>query len=602
LHRGAFRKVIEPRIYRAAFLPALLALVLVAFSLESPPRALDQGLAADVLFEGESAMSTVRSIVATAPDRSAGSAGDQATARRVIAAFRTHGFTTTVDRWNDDGKSLVNVVGRRAGNSSRQVVVLAERDSERRPDAAGSAADTAALIEFARVFEGRASQRTLVLASVDGGDLGSAGARRFAEGVTGGQVEAVIVLSDLGARRSRGPLVLGWSNGVTRAGLGLQRTVTGSLREELGSVPGQDGLFSQFARLAFPVSPGAQAVLLDSGLDAVRIAGGGEVGPDDAGRLGDVNVTRYGSLGRSVLRMIATLDASASDPGRDPRSYVTVAGTVLPSWALKLLALALVLPALIASIDALARARRRREPVGRSFRWLGLGALPLLLALVVAWLLSIVGVIDDAPPAAPDPRTVALDGGALAALIVTAVVAAAAWAGLRLWGIRTRASAAAPGAGCAVSLVLAGAVLPIAVLNPFAALVLVPAVHLWMLATLTESRARGAAAMAAIGLLPIVFVIAFILWRLDLSPLAAAYYLLLLVTGNQTGLLTTLAGIVLLAVTISVASILIARARSGETAGGRRSRQPEEPRPSIFGPGGHAGPGAIGSQIGTSRR
>jgi hypothetical protein len=162
--------------------------------------------------------------------------------------------------------------------------------------------------------------------------------------------------------------------------------------------------------------------------------------------------------------------------------------------------------------------------------------------------------------------------------------------------------AAAPGAGCAVSLVLAAAVLPIAVLNPFAALLLVPAVHLWMLATLTDMPARASFVLAGIGLAPIVFVIAFNLWRLDLSPLTGAYYLLLLVTGNQTGLLTTLAGVVLLAVTISVAAILIARARSGQGAGGRRSRRPDEPKPSIFGPGGHAGPGAIGSQIGTSRR
>ena len=72
--------MIEPRIYRAAFLPALLVLVLVAFSLEPPPHALDQGLAADSLFEGTTAITTVRSIVAQAPDRSAGSAGDKATA------------------------------------------------------------------------------------------------------------------------------------------------------------------------------------------------------------------------------------------------------------------------------------------------------------------------------------------------------------------------------------------------------------------------------------------------------------------------------------------------------------------------------------------
>ena len=595
--------MIEPRIYRAAFLPALLALVLVAFSLESPPRALDQGLAADALFEGDIAIATVRAITTAAPDRAPGSAGDQATARRVTAAFRVHGFTTSVDRWDEDGHKLVNVVGRRAGNTSSQIVVLAERDARRKPDAPGSAADTAALMEFARVFEGRASDHTLVLASVDGGELGNAGARRFAGQLAqGGPVDSVIVLSDLGARRSRGPLVIGWSNGITRAGLGLQRSVTASLREELGGVPGQEGMFAQFARLAFPVSPGAQAVMLDAGFDSLRLSGSGEVGPSDAGRVSDVNVDRYGSLGRAALRIIATLDGSRTPADRGQLSYLTLGGMVLPMWSLRLLALALLLPALIASVDALARARRRREPVGRYFTWLALGAAPLVLALVLAWLMSLVGLIDDAPPAPPDPRGVSVNATSLAGIIVAGLAIGLGWLALRAWGIRTRAAAAAPGAGCAVSLVFALVVLPITVLNPFAALVLLPAVHLWMLATLTDVRSRTALVMWLIGLAPVLGIVAFNLWRLGLSPLAGAYYLLLLVTGNQTGLLTTLAGIALLAVTISVGAILIARARTGTRPSGRRERRVEEPRPSVFGPGGHAGPGMLGSRIGSSGR
>src|SRR4051812_6767265 len=75
LERGEGRKVIEPRIYRAAFLPALFALVLVAFSLESPPKVAPQGLAADALFEGVGTSSLVRDIAATTPDRRGGPPG-----------------------------------------------------------------------------------------------------------------------------------------------------------------------------------------------------------------------------------------------------------------------------------------------------------------------------------------------------------------------------------------------------------------------------------------------------------------------------------------------------------------------------------------------
>src|SRR3954454_13651651 len=186
LERGDGRKVIEPRIYRAAFLPALFALVLVAFSLGSPPHAAPQGLAADALFEGVGTVTLVRDIAATTPDRRAGHPGDTAVASRVKQTFVSHGFATTIDRFQQDGTKLTNVIGRRPGSTNKQIVVMAARDAATVPDESGSAADTAALIEFARVFEGRASKRTLVLASVDGGQLGDAGARRFADTLSQG--------------------------------------------------------------------------------------------------------------------------------------------------------------------------------------------------------------------------------------------------------------------------------------------------------------------------------------------------------------------------------------------------------------------------------
>src|SRR3954469_6111626 len=271
LERGEAGKVIEPRIYRAAFLPALLALVFVAFSLETAPKAVPQGLAADALFEGTGAVSMVRNIVATTPDRRAGHPGDAAVASRVKQAFLSHGFPTTIDRFDEDGTRLVNVIGRRPGTSNKEIVVIAARDAAGVPDETGSAADTAALIEFARVFEGRASRRTLVLASVDGGQLGDAGARRFADQIANpANIEAVIVLSNLGSGvPSDGPLVLGWSNDAGRGNFGVERTVSSSLREELGRVPHQEGAFAQFARLTFPVAPGAQGVLLAADVDAV---------------------------------------------------------------------------------------------------------------------------------------------------------------------------------------------------------------------------------------------------------------------------------------------------------------------------------------------
>ena len=162
--------MIEPRVYRAAFVPALLAVVLAMFSFESRPRPLAQGLAADVLFDGAQAGELATRIATDAPDRRPGTRGNLATAELVADAFAARGFAGGRDgrplmqRFTHAAHELVNVIGLRAGRSRRQIVVVAARDAATVPEAPGSAADTAALMQLARVFQGRPSQKTLLLA------------------------------------------------------------------------------------------------------------------------------------------------------------------------------------------------------------------------------------------------------------------------------------------------------------------------------------------------------------------------------------------------------------------------------------------------------
>src|SRR5437660_1141865 len=211
--------MIEPRIYRAAFIPALLAIVLVAFSLEAPPPPLGQGLAADALFDGQEASGLLSEILQTANDRRPGSAGDRAVASEVQTAFTRAGFPTTVDDFSAGGHRLVNVVP-----------------------------------------------------------------------------------------------------------------------------------------LACPIAPGGQGVLLKAGLPAIRISGSGELPPAHE-RFSDIAQARYGELGRGALRLVSTLDGNSRTPVHGPASYVQVSGQLLPVWGVSVLALTLMLPALLASIDAFARTR-----------------------------------------------------------------------------------------------------------------------------------------------------------------------------------------------------------------------------------------------------
>ena len=230
--------VIEPRIYRAAFVPALLAVVLAMFSFESRPRPLPQGLAADVLFDGAQAADLATRIATEAArpprrharrprDRRAG--GGRVRRARLRQRADRH---PELQRFTHAGHELVNVIGRRAGSSRRQIVIVAARDAAVVPDAPGSAADTAALMQLARVYQGRPSRKTLVLASVDGSNLGEVGAQRAGRGAPDAGARGRRA-RDLRPRLARRAAARSSRRGrTTRAapGIGLQRTVADSIR------------------------------------------------------------------------------------------------------------------------------------------------------------------------------------------------------------------------------------------------------------------------------------------------------------------------------------------------------------------------------------
>jgi hypothetical protein len=591
--------VIEPRIYRAAFLPALLAVLVVAFSFQARPPALDQGLPGDVVFDEEAAGAQARELATVTPDRRVGSEGDAAVADLIQRALHTRQFATQVDRFDDDGTKLVNVIGTRAGASRRQIVVIAARDASGVPDLGGSAADTAVLLELARVLQGRAPHKTVVILSADGSARGDAGVRRWLEAQADPNlIDAAIVVDQLGVRRSRGQLVVAYSNDHKRSSLGLERTALASLRQELGAAPRTDGFLAQFPRLAVPIGVGAQGELIAQGIDALRLSGSGELHPPGPSR--ELNDKRYGQLGRSLLRLFSSLDAGAV-PQHGPSSYLTVSTKVLPGWAIALLAGTLLLPPLFASVDAFARARRQREEVARWFGWLGAGVAAAVAAYLVAELYVLTGAVPDPPPAPLQPATVTVDGVATGGLALCLLVAALGWFfGQRLVGARLRLmERPGAGAGVAIALVLAVAGVGVWALNPYAGLLLIPALHAWTLAALARIRRSGALALIVVGLIPLALIALFYALRFDLSPLRGAWYAFLLVTGHQAGLVATLLGCVLFGVLVALLTLAIARR---DLPPRRDPRRPSGPQQTVFGPGGHAGPGALGGTHSSARR
>ncbi len=410
-----------------------------------------------------------------------------------------------------------------------------------------------------------------------------------------GPVDAVIVLGDLAGEQVRRPVVIGWAEGGAVAPLRLRRTVEEAVRTETGIAPGGTGAFGQLARLAGPITLTPQGALGGGGLSAVTLQASGERGP-----AGGTSVTqaRLEAFGRAVLRSIAALDNGPDVPA-GPRPYLVAQGRVVPAWAMRLLAGALLLPALVAAIDGLARVRRRRQPVARWLVWLAAGTLPFLLAAVVARVLGVADLLP-APEGPVQADAVPVEAGGAIAVALAFVLG---WLLrpilLRAGGPDSRAAAGAPGAAAALAVVLVAAALAIWAVNPYTAVLLAPAVHLWILAVAPEVRMRRGVGLAAVlaGLLPFVLVGVYYARALGLDPLDLGWLGVLALSGGYAGPAGVLAWSVVLACGVG-AALIAARARPPAAGPGARADAPVTMR----GPLTYAGPGSLGGTESALRR
>lgn len=584
--------MLDLRIYRAALIPVILALVVVAFSLQTRPRPLDAVLPPDA-FDAERTAQLAGRLAERFPLRRPGSEGDLALAGTVRATLERAGFTVSsfdAEGETIDGeRTLRTVVGERTGASSRRVVVLAHRDAATAP-ALAELSGTASLLELARLFAGRTSERTLTFVSTSGGSGGAAGAAAWTER-TRDPVDAVIVLGDVGGTPDGSAQVVGWSNARGIAPQRLLRTVSEAIRRESGP-PGGAGPAMQWLRLAFPLTVSEQGVVGAAGLPAVLLGASGELGP--APQEG-IDETRLEGLGRAALRAITALDAGPDVAPAEPQSVVVVRNQELPAWAVRLLVGVLLLAPLVTALDGLARVRRRGERVLPWIGWVLASAIPFALCGLVLAALRLAGLLT-APGAPVAPGLVEVSVPALVvAVVVVALAFAAVWplSGRRL-GLGTPNAA---GAGVAVALVTILAAWLVWLLNPFAAMFLVPAAHLWLLGGDPGSSLPRWLRLAGALLALVPFALAAIAYgaALDAGPVELAWLGVLAVAGGHVGLVSLVLWSVVAACAVT-AVVVVAR------IGPPPPRRPEREEVRSRGPLTYAGPGSLGGTDSALRR
>jgi hypothetical protein len=346
----------------------------------------------------------------------------------------------------------------------------------------------------------------------------------------------------------------------------------------------------------FPMAVGEQGVLDAQGLPAVLVQATGERGPDPAAK---VSMERLEGLGRGVLTAVDALD-TAPDIPTTMETGLLLGRKTMPEWALRLLLGTLLLPALIAGADGLARLRRRREAVGRWTLWTLSCALPFLACALLCWLLGELGIIGAAPSVPVAPRALPFDGAAGTTVAVVALTFLLAWL---LWGVLLRRVGlpARPDpevAGLPIVLVLSVLGTVVWFGNPYTALLLLPAMHLWLALAAPEIRPRRPFALALLVLaaVPLIAVFLFYARQLGMGPGEVAWSAVLLVAGGHIGLSSAILWSIGLGCAAGATLLtLFAPAAPGPL-------QADGVEVTIRGPMSYAGPGSLGGTESALRR
>jgi hypothetical protein len=590
--------MLDPRIYRAALLPVLLALIVGAFSLSDRPRPIGTTLQPDA-FSKLRAMADLDALSGRFPARRPGDSGDAAMAARLAAGFRAmRSYQVSMPSFEgetaDGMRQLTTVIARQVGKPGPGLVIVAHRDALGRR-ARAELSGTAAMLELARIVSGGRLHRTVTFVSTSGGSGGLAGARDLVGRLTG-PTDAVLVLGDVAGKTVRRPFVVGWSTGDGVGSLQLRRTIEAAVRAEADTNPGGARATSQWARLAFGATVSEQGPLVAADLPAALLSVGGERPPP----ANDPIVSdRMQSFGRAALRALTALDNAPDLAGPGSSRGLVTLRKVLPVWAVRLLVAALLLAPLLVTVDGFARVRRRHEEVVPWLWWLVAIAAPVAAALAFAWLMGFTGLLPATPPEPVASGAIAFDGVARVAVAAVALVAVLGWivvrpAILRNGGVRGRLQG--EGAGIALLAMWCALALVLWLTNPYTAALLVPGAHLLLAVVAPELRLRRSLAVGLVALcaLPFVMVDVSIAGQLGLSPGHFAWFCLLLVAGGTVGPL----GWVVWSFVLSclLAALLLALR-------GRPAAAADEPPPvTMRGPLTYAGPGSLGGTESALRR
>lgn len=540
------------RLYRAAWLIAGVGLIVALLTLRDAQELPQSDLPPS--FDTGAALDLAQEIGGVARTRPPGSPGNERVADLVRRSLRTipggqervreQTFTARDSRGRlVRMRNIYRALPAGAAGIRGGILVVAPRDT---PElVAGGTSSTAILIQVARTRATTVRRRPLIVLSTDGSSLGNAGMQWFLSRFSDFPIAAAVVIDAPGEGRGGG-IDLWTGSRTAAAALDLLPAAAAAVRRA-GGDPRDEIDAGQVPRRAVAQSFGDQAPLIAAGIPAITIANR----RDSPLRL-DLSPTaqRIRLAGTVTEELLGTLDAAEEiDP---PRTAMSVAGRILDPAALRTVVLLLLLPAIVVAVDATSRVRRARLPMSAGLGAAGRRIAAVLAAVLVAYLASVLGALPEAAAGAPPlPADVPFGITPAFAILVAIGAGAGAWAGLR----RRREAPRETEVVAAVLLIVVAGLVAWAV-NPFAAALLLPAVHAAAL-SLGASRpwhGAGLIGLVALSALPAVLVLG---PALDRGPLFNLWYLLETAASGSRGVLAPVIAGVAGACIWAIASALI---------------------------------------------
>ena len=583
--------MLNTRIYRTAFVPALAAIAVLMFSLEPLPAPLDEPISTPEFDSGD-ATRLARAIAAQTPDRTPGSPGDAEVADLVEQRFKEVdgglvGRQTVESQLDGEDVSSENVVLTIPGESEEAVLLVAARDTLEGAGEATSAAATATLLTIVEAIGNSRHERTLVLASTSASGDGAVGVRQLVDGLElPGEVVAAVVVSQPGVKVREPPFVFAGRARDEAVPAVLIETAEAIATQQFGEDAAPGGAWTAYARLAVPFGVGQASALAAEGLPAVTVSGGGERPPTSAEADAGVAGETLFMSGTTALDLLLTLEGSDRPVARGPDEYVPLGSNLIPGWAFKVLALTLLFPSLLTAIDVWVRDRRRNpRPARRTIGWTLERILVPLAALLAAYVLALTGLIPG--PSFPyDPASV--EAGISVPVAFAIMLGAALLVTVLIRPMRTPLDSEPQTLAAAAGILGCLALLGLWFGNPYMTLLLAPTAHVWLLPARASGppKPRRIALVALLALVPATAAVAAVGFALDLG-VETPWHLILMLADGHIGVVSALLWCAMFGGLI--ACVGAAGAAKPPDIGPSRAG----PR-SVRGPSGYAGPGSLG--------